>query len=61
MTKRMTVRLDDEVYERLQDLRGRLISETKKGVSMTQLINALLSDALKRVKIPEVVAWLKEG
>jgi len=57
----MTVRLDDEVYERLQDLRGRLISETKKGVSMTQLINALLSDALKRVKIPEVVAWLKEG
>ena len=58
MPKRVTITLDDRIYEDIQTFRGKLISQTKQSISISRVINMLLNAALKHIKMLE--ADLKE-
>ena len=53
MPKRVTVALDDKIYEEIQTFRGKLISQTKQSVSISRVVNMLLNMALKHLKAAE--------
>jgi len=50
MPKRVTVTLDDSIYNEIQTFRGKLISQTKQSVSISRVVNMLLNVALKHLK-----------
>lgn len=51
MPKRVTVILDDEIYDEVQRIRGELILKTKRNISMSQMVNILLRSALKKDEV----------
>lgn len=48
MSKRVTVVIDDEVYERIQKLQAKMIQDTNRWVSFSKLINDNLAKSTKK-------------
>ena len=48
MAKRTTMMIDDDVDKKIRSLRAKLILETSKNVSYSQVINELLRKSLKQ-------------
>jgi len=50
MLTRITIMLEDELQKKLRDKQAKLIKQSNKSVSFSQVVNMTLNDAIKKSK-----------
>jgi len=50
MLTRITIMLEDELQKKLRDKQAKLIKQSNKSVSFSQVVNQTLNDAIKKSK-----------
>jgi len=50
MVKRITITIEKDIDEKIRDLQVKMISETRKSVSFSQVLNGLLKEALEALE-----------
>jgi len=48
--KRITITIDEKIDEKIRDMQVKMISETRKSVSFSQVLNGLLKEALENLE-----------
>jgi len=48
--KRITITIDEKIDSKIRDMQVKMISETRKSVSFSQVLNGLLKEALEHLE-----------
>jgi len=48
--KKVSISIENDLYEEIQKLRGYLITKTKRGWSFSEVVSILIKEGLRKIK-----------